>query len=119
MKPVSEIAIADMLAVLKPLWGRAPETASRLRGRIQAVLDAAQAHGHIADDKANPARWRGHLDKLLPRPTKLSLGHQKALPYADAPGFVHTLRRADNMAALALEFLILSATRTSETLGAQ
>ena len=75
LRPVDQIATADVLAVLKPLWSRAPETASRLRGRIQAVLDAAQAHGHIADDKANPARWKGHLDKLLPRPAKLSRGH--------------------------------------------
>jgi integrase len=83
------------------------------------VLDAAQAHGHIADDKANPARWKGHLDKLLPRPAKLSRGHQKAVPYADVPGFVQRLRASDNMGALALEFLILCATRTNETLGAQ
>ena len=65
--PVNEIATADVLAVLKPLWDRAPETASRLRGRIQTVLDAAQALGHIAEDKANPARWKGHLDYLLAR----------------------------------------------------
>lgn len=83
------------------------------------MLDAAQALGHIPEDRANPARWKGHLAKLLPKPKKLSRGHQKALPYADAPGFVQALRRADNMAALALEFLILSATRTNETLGAQ
>ena len=108
-----------MLTVLKPLWSRAPETASRLRGRIQTVLEAAQALGHIAEDKANPARWKGHLDKLLPRPAKLSRGHQKALPYADVPAFVKRLRSSDGMAALALEFLILTATRTGETLGAQ
>jgi integrase len=119
LKPVDQIATADVLVVLKPLWSRAPETASRLRGRIQAVLDAAQAHGHIADDKANPARWKGHLDKLLPQPAKLSRGHQKALPYADVPGFVQRLRASDNMGASALEFLILTATRTNETLGAQ
>jgi integrase len=119
LKPVDQIATADVPAVLKPLWSRAPETASRLRGRIQAVLDAAQAHGHIADDEANPARWKGHLNKLLPRPAKLSRGHQKALPYADVPGFMQRLRASDNMAALALEFLILTATRTNETLGAQ
>ena len=64
-----------MLAVLKPLWSRAPETASRLKGRIQTVLEAAQALGHIAEDKACPARWKGHLDKLLPKPAKLSRGH--------------------------------------------
>ena len=117
--PVDQIATADVLAVLKPLWSRAPETASRLRGRIQTVLEAAQALGHIAEDKACPARWRGHLDHLLPRPAKLSRGHQKALPYGDVPAFVKRLRSSDGMAPLALEFLILTATRTGETLGAQ
>ena len=102
-----------------PLWTRAPQTASRLRGRIQTVLEAAQALGHIAEDKACPARWRGHLDKLLPKPAKLTRGHQKALPYADVPAFVARLRASGGMAALALEFLILTATRTSETLNAQ
>ena len=116
--PVNGIATADVLAVLKPLWSRAPETASRLRGRIQTVLEAAQALGHIAEDKANPARWKGHLDKLLPKPVKLSRGHQKALPYGDVPAFVKRLRSSDGMAALALEFLILTATRTGETLNA-
>jgi Arm DNA-binding domain len=83
--PVDQIATADVLAVLTPLWSRAPETASRLRGRIQTVLEAAQALGHIAEDKACPARWRGHLDHLLPRPPKLSRGHQKALPTPTCP----------------------------------
>jgi integrase len=117
--PVNGIATADVLAVLKPLWDRAPETASRLRGRIQTVIEAAQALGHIPEDKANPARWKGHLDKLLPKPVKLLRGHQKALPYGDVPAFVKRLRSSDCMAALALEFLILTATRTGETLGAQ
>ena len=118
-KLVSEIATADVLACLKPLWGRAPETASRLRGRVEVVLDAARALGHIAEDKANPARWRGHLDKLLPKPKKLTRGHHKALGYADVPALVQRLQASDNIAALALEFLILTATRTRETLGAQ
>ena len=118
--PVNEIVTADVLAVLKPLWDRAPETASRLRGRIQTVLDAAQAHGHIAEDKANPARWKGHLDHLLAPPKKLGVrGHHKAMPYDHLPEFVKRLRASDNMAALALEFLILTATRTGETLGMQ
>ena len=82
------------------------------------MLDAAQALGHVADDKANPARWKGHLDKLLPKPAQLTRGHQKALPYADVPAFVKRLRASGGMAALALEFLILTATRTGETLGA-
>jgi integrase len=119
MKPINEIGTADVLAVLKPIWKDIPETASRLRGRIEAVLDAARALNHIPEDKANPARWKGHLDKLLPKPTKLSRGHQKALPYGDVPAFVKRLRSSDGMAALALEFLILTATRTGETLGAQ
>jgi integrase len=84
-----------------------------------AVIEAAQVLGHIAEDKANPARWKGHLDKLLPKPAKLSRGHQKAVPYGDVPAFVERLRSSNGMAALALEFLILTATRTNETLGAQ
>ena len=108
-----------MLAVLKPLWTRAPKTASRLRGRIQTVIEAAQALGHIHEDKANPARWKGHLDKLLPKPVRLSRGHQRALPYANVPAFVKRLRASSNITALALEFLVLTATRTGETLGAQ
>ena len=101
---------ADVLVVPKPLWDRAPETASRLRGRIQTVLDAAQALGHIAEDKANPARWKGHLDHLLAPPKKLGVrGHHKAMPYDQLPEFVNCLRASDNVAALALEFLIVTA----------
>ena len=118
--PVDQIATSDVLAVLKPLWTKTPETASRLRGRIESVINAARALGHIPEDKANPARWKGHLDHLLPKQNKLSRGHHKALAYADLPEFVKRLRevQADNTAALALEFLILTATRTSETLNA-
>ena len=67
---------------------RAPETASRLAGRIEAVLDAARARGHIDRNEANPARWRGHLDKLLPKRAKLTRGHHAAMPYAEVPAFV-------------------------------
>ena len=77
--PVDAIDTEAVLSVLKPLWTRAPETASRLRGRIEAVLDAAKARGFIGRNEANPARWRGHLDKLLPKRAKLdarpSCGH--------------------------------------------
>ena len=84
------------------------------------MLDAAQALGHIPEDKANPARWKGHLDHLLAPPKKLGVrGHHKAMPYDHLPEFVKRLRASDNMAALALEFLILTATRTGETLGMQ
>ena len=120
-KRVDQIATADILAVLKPIWAKTPETASRLRGRVESVIDAARALGHIPEDKANPARWKGHLDHLLPKRAKLTRGHHKALAYGDIPPLVKRLRtvQAGNGAALALEFLILTATRTGETLGAQ
>ena len=90
-KPVDQIATADVLAVLKPLWSRTPEIASRLRGRIEPVIDAARALGHVPEDKANPARWKGHLDKLLPKRNKAAQAHHKALPYADVAELVKRL----------------------------
>jgi integrase len=101
------------------MWQLIPETASRLRARIEAVLDAARAKGHIPRNEANPARWRGHLDKLLPKRQKLMRGHHAALPYQDVPAFISKLRKRDAMAALALEFLILTAARAGEVLGAR
>ena len=118
-KPVGQIATTDVLACLKPLWSRTPETASRLRGRIETVIDAARALGHVPEDKANPARWKGHLDHLLPKRNKLDQVHHKALPYADVAELVKRLRATDRMTALALEFLILTATRSGETLNAR
>ena len=118
-KPVDEITTADVLACLKPLWTRTPETASRLRGRIETVIDAARALGHVPEDKANPARWKGHLDHLLPKRNKLDQVHHRALPYADVAELVKRLRATDRMTALALEFLILTATRSGETLNAR
>jgi integrase len=118
-KPVDQIATADVLACLKPLWSRTPETASRLRGRIETVIDAARALGHVPEDKANPARWKGHLDHLLPKRNKAAQAHHKALPYADVAELVKRLRATDSMTSLALEFVILTATRSGETLGAR
>jgi integrase len=119
-KPVDEITTADVLACLKPVWARTPETASRLRGRIETVIDAARVLGHVPEDKANPARWKGHLDHLLPRRNKLDQdNHHRALPHADVAELVKRLRASSRMTALALEFLILTATRTSETLNAR
>ena len=119
-KPVDQIVTADVLACLKPVWSRALETGSRLRGRIETVIDAARALGHVPEDKANPARWKGHLDKLLPKRNKLAQdNHHKALPYANVAEVVKRLRASDSMTSLALEFDILTATRTSETLGAR
>ena len=117
--PVDQIDTESVLLVLKPLWSRAPETASRLRGRIEAVLDAAKAKGHIGRNEANPASWRGHLDKLLPRPSKLTRGHHAAMPYSEVPAFIADIRKREATAARAMEFCILTATRTSETMQAR
>ena len=118
--PVDGIDTQAVLKVLTPLWNRAPETASRLRGRIEAVLNAARALGHIDDDKANPARWKGHLDQLLSNPKKGSArrGHHAAMPYADVPAFMVKLGDPPGAATTALAFAILTAARSSEVLGA-
>jgi integrase len=113
--PVDEIGTDDVLSVLQPIWTKKAETASRLRGRIEKVLDAAKAKGFR--DGENPARWRGHLDHLLPRPLKLTRGHHAAMPYENTAAFIGTLRERDGIAALALEFCILTAARSNEVLG--
>ena len=79
--PADKITTDDVLSVLKPLWNEKPETASRLRGRIERVLDAAKAQG--LRNGENPARWRGHLDQLLPKRQQLTRGHHAAMSYAD------------------------------------
>ncbi|QDG78330.1 site-specific integrase [Labrenzia sp. PHM005] len=116
-KPVADIDTADVLEVLKPHWLERPETASRLRGRLERVFAAAIAKG--LREKANPAIWKGHLDALLPRPKKLTRGHHKALDYERLPEFMKDLRKHEGISALALELLILSVTRTSEVLNAK
>jgi integrase len=113
-KTVDKITTEDVLKVLKPLWLEKPETASRLRGRIERVLDASKAQGHRAGE--NPARWRGHLDSLLPKRQKLSRGHHAALAYSDVPAFMVALRAWLGTSARALEFLILTASRSGEVL---
>jgi integrase len=118
-KPVDEIDTEAVLEVLTPLWQKTPETASRLRGRIENVLDAARARGFIPRNEANPARWRGHLDKLLPKRAELSRGHHAAMPYAEVPAFIAKLSERDALAAIALEFAILTAARAGEVLGAR
>ena len=118
-KAVNTITTADVLAVLKPIWKAKPETASRVRGRIEFILDAARVSGHIPEGTANPARWRGHLDKLLSQREKLTRGHHAAMAYADVPAFVAQLRARVATAALALEFIILTAARSGEALGAR
>jgi integrase len=115
--PVDQIAADDVLSVLKSLWSEKPETASRLRGRIERVLDAAKAQGLRSGE--NPARWRGHLDQLLPKRQRLSRGHHAAMNYADLPAFMSDLRNRQITTALALEFAILTAGRSGEVLGAR
>ena len=114
-KPVDTIGTDDILAVLKPIWQKKAETASRVRGRIEKVLDAAKAKGFRNGE--NPARWRGHLDHLLPKPLKLTRGHHAAMSYENVPRFIGQLRKRDATAALALEFCILTAARSGEVLG--
>lgn len=114
--PVDTIGTEDVMRVLRPVWADKQETASRLRGRIERVLDAAKAQGMRTGE--NPARWRGHLDLLLPKRQKLSRGHHKAMAYKDVPDFMRRLRTATGVSIRALEFTILTAARSGETLGA-
>jgi integrase len=116
-KPVDKIETEGVLAVLKPIWLEKPETASRVRGRIERVLNAAKARGYRTGE--NPAAWRGHLENLLPKQSNLLRGHHAALPYADVPAFVAKLREREAVAALALEFAILTAARSGEVLNAR
>ncbi|RWL98946.1 site-specific integrase [Mesorhizobium sp.] len=114
---VSSITTEDVLAALKPNWQTRPETASRLRGRIERVLSFCKVRGWRQGE--NPALWRGHLDALLPKPRKLVRGHHRAMDYDDVPTFVKRLRGAGGMDAKVLEFTILTATRSGETVGAK
>ena len=113
---VDAITVEDVLGVLRPLWKNVPETASRLRGRIEAILDAAKAEGFRQGE--NPAAWRGNLKHLLPGRTLLSRGHHKAMHFEKVPAFVSELRKERSVSRLALEFIILTAARSGEVLGA-
>jgi integrase len=114
--PISDVDTDHVLSVLDPIWKSKPETASRLRGRIERVLSYAKAKKYRTGD--NPALWRGHLDQILPPRARLTRGHHKALPYRDLPGFMERLQTRHAVAARALEFTILTAARTGEALGA-
>jgi integrase len=106
-----------VMRVLEPIWNAKPETAARMRGRVEAVLDWATARGYRTGE--NPARWRGHLENLLPRKTKVRrVEHLAALPYPEIADFMAELREQSGTAARALEFAILTAARTGEVLGA-
>lgn len=114
--PVSLIGTSHVLAVLEPIWSAAPETASRVRGRIEIVLSRAEAQGMRSSEK--PAHWRGHLDQVLAQPRKVHRGHHAALAYLELPAFIAQLRRRQALAAYALEFSILSAARTGDAIAA-
>ncbi|WP_282064862.1 tyrosine-type recombinase/integrase [Aliiroseovarius marinus] len=115
---VQDIVVQDVLRVLEPIWTDKTETASRLRGRIEAVLSWATVAGHRTGD--NPARWAGNLKELLPAPSKVAKEvHQPALQIDDAPRWFAALRRREGFGARALEFLVLTALRSQEIRGAR
>ena len=116
-RPIADVDTEGVLGVLKPMWTKTPEMAVKARSRIEAVLDAAKAKGLRQGE--NPARWRGHLDQLLPKRPALVRGHHAAMPYADVPAFMATLAASDTLSFLALRFTILTAVRTGEALGAR
>lgn len=115
--PVRDISLAMVLKVLEPIWVSKTETATRLRGRIESIIDWAIARGYRTD--SNPARWKGLLDKLLPAPGKVTkTTHFQALPYAQLPAFMNQLMVQEGMGAKALQFVILTAARSGEVRGA-
>ena len=116
--PVQLIDVGLVMKAVEPIWNEKPETASRVRGRIEAVLDWATARGYREGE--NPARWRGHLQNLLaPRSKVRRVEHYAAMPYSKIAGFMVELRRQEGVAARALEFAILTAARTGEVIGAR
>ncbi len=117
-RQVSSISTDHVLEVLEPIWREKTETATRVRQRIEAVLDWATARRMRVGE--NPARWRGHLDKLLPPPTRLKkVEHRRALPYVEAAAFMQELRARSSLSARALELMVLTATRPNEACGAR
>ena len=115
--PVADVETAHVLKILEPIWRGKAETASRVRGRIETILDSAKARGYRQSE--NPARWPGHLAQILPARTRLSRGHHKAIAFEEIPAFIGTLRARAAVAALALEFTILTAARSGEVIGAR
>jgi integrase len=115
--PVKEIDTTHVLRILEPIWTTKTETASRVRSRLENVMDWATTRGYRSGD--NPARWKGHLENLLPKSSKVKkVSHHAALPYQQMNEFICGLRQYDGVSAMALEFLILTAARTGEVIGA-
>lgn len=117
-KRLDEIGTEDVLNVLEPIWLTHAETAKRVRGRIERVLDVAKVRRHRPLDSINPATWRGHLALLLPSQSNVARGHHAALPWPEAASFMSSLREREALAARCLEFVILTAARSGEALGA-
>ncbi|HEV2898865.1 MAG TPA: integrase arm-type DNA-binding domain-containing protein [Pseudaminobacter sp.] len=116
-KRVSDVGTDDILGLLKPVWQKKPETATRLRGRIERVLNYAKAKGWRSGE--NPAAWRGHLQNLLAKPGKLVRGHHAAMPYQDVPAFFVRVKAAQGVSARALELTMLTVVRTGELVAAR
>jgi integrase len=115
---VQAVDTSLIVKVLEPIWTTKPETASRVRGRIETILNWAKVRGYRDGD--NPARWKGHLDHLLPAKTKVRrVKHHAAMAYPELPAFITALREQDGIGARALEFLVLTAARTGEVIGAR
>lgn len=115
-KPVADVTTTHVMEVLSPIWTTIPETATRVRSRVERVLDAAKVRGLRSGD--NPARWRGHLDVILPKRTIQSRSHFPSMPFKQVPEFVKEVRHRPALSARALEFLILTAARTGEVIKA-
>jgi integrase len=115
--PVQAVDVALVMRAIEPIWTEKPETASRIRGRIENVLDWATARGYRTAE--NPARWRGHLENLLPKKSKVRrVEHVAAMPHAELPAFMAELRQQERIEAQALQFTILTGARTGEAIGA-
>ena len=116
--PVGEVSTDDVLSILSPIWTEKTETAKRVQGRIENILDWATARGYRSGE--NPARWRGHLGKLLPRPSRVKqVRNHPAMDYREVPAFVAELATHEGTGARALEFLIITGCRTGEVIGAK
>jgi integrase len=119
LRPINKVDVSAVCAALAPIWLKKPETAMRLRGRIERILDAAKVQG--LRDGENPARWKGNLEHLMPgQPAKRTrVRHHPALPYAEVPGFLEELSSMEGLAPIALRFAILTAVRHGEARGAR
>lgn len=118
--PIAMVDTPAIMTILEPQWALRTETLNRVRGRIEAILDWARARGYRPAGSENPARWRGHLDRLLPARHRVQrIKHHPAMPYEDAPAFFGKLAERETVAAKALRFAILTAARTGEVIGAR